>query len=66
MKDSPYLEDEDVTDPLESRWFYEMCQQYRHANPWPQGPNGEMPSAGDAFEELKRWISGQFTCKTTT
>jgi hypothetical protein len=40
-----------MTDSLDSRDFYEVCQQYRHA----QDAIGE-PNAAEAFEQLKRWI----------
>lgn len=40
-----------MNDVLDSQDFYEVCQQYRHA----EHAFGS-PTAPEAFEELKKWI----------
>ena len=37
---------------LESRDFYELCQEYRHSQ---EGREG-MPTPGECFENLKKYI----------
>lgn len=45
-------EDQGVTDPLETRHFYELCQSYRHSS-----------RGGEEFESIKEFIRNNFTPK---
>jgi hypothetical protein len=46
-------------DLLETQEFYEMCQRYRHAQDAVR-LHPELPTAAEAFEDLKAWIRGSF------
>ena len=48
------MADKSNQDPLESQEFYDICQQYRHARD--VTPHPGMPTASQAFKELKEWI----------
>jgi hypothetical protein len=55
--------EEGLKEALESQDFYEVCQQYRHAQDIVARP-GQM-TAGQAFEFLKDWILARSALKET-